>query len=196
MLCKPALQMAEQYSGFFSCRPNDGRICPKSCPTVRAVHGSTNWFSAHRAPYTPYPNSSNFQPPRTSRYQNFHAESCRSPLDRLHFICFYMAADPLSVAGTAVGIVSLGLSLCQGLTDYLGALKCRKEDIQSATSQVEGLQAAFGAIQIALPKLSADSQASAAVVKHSLQSCEAELDKLNTLLEGFKKEAAPANGIE
>jgi chromosome segregation ATPase len=103
--------------------------------------------------------------------------------------------DPFSVTGSAVGIVSLGLTLCKGLTEYLGALKCRKEDIESASSQVESLRVAFAAIETALPKLTADSQGSVDAVRSCLQSCEAEISKFNDLLDDLKRETTSTNSV-
>jgi hypothetical protein len=67
-------------------------------------------------------------------------------------------ADPVSIAGTAIGVVSLGLSLCQGLTQYLQALRCRREDIDSTSCQIDCLQSAFVVIKDALANLSSDHQ--------------------------------------
>jgi hypothetical protein len=46
-------------------------------------------------------------------------------------------ADPLSIAGTVAGLVSLGLQVCGGITQYLDAIKCLAEELSSARRQVE-----------------------------------------------------------
>lgn len=46
-------------------------------------------------------------------------------------------SDPLSVAGTAVGIASLGIQVCQGLIKYLQAVNDRNEEIKDAVRDVK-----------------------------------------------------------
>jgi hypothetical protein len=55
----------------------------------------------------------------------------------------YSMSDPISVAKTAASIVSLELSLCKILVDYFEALKCRREEIESISGQIDGLRSAF-----------------------------------------------------
>ncbi|KAJ3459075.1 hypothetical protein MRS44_015148 [Fusarium solani] len=43
-------------------------------------------------------------------------------------------SDPLSVAGTAVGIASLGIEVCKGLVNYLTSLQGRNQDIADGLS--------------------------------------------------------------
>jgi hypothetical protein len=48
-------------------------------------------------------------------------------------------ADPLSIAASAAGFISLGMSVCQGLMEYYGALRDRDTDIATMTSSIESL---------------------------------------------------------
>lgn len=95
-------------------------------------------------------------------------------------------SDPVSVAGTAVGVVSLGLFLCQGVTEYLQALECRKEDIESTSRQVDCLQSALNVIKLVLPKLSSDSQNAKQVVERCLHLCEDDMKRLAKRLDELK----------
>lgn len=47
--------------------------------------------------------------------------------------------DPLSIAASAAGFISLGLSVCQGLMEYYGALRDRNADIATTASSIESL---------------------------------------------------------
>jgi exonuclease VII small subunit len=47
--------------------------------------------------------------------------------------------DPLSVAGTAVGIISLGLTVCNTIVSYGCAYRAFDEDIQNLKSKAESL---------------------------------------------------------
>jgi archaellum biogenesis ATPase FlaH len=50
-----------------------------------------------------------------------------------------MAADPLSVAGTAVGIISLGIQVTQYLYDYYKAIKNQHDDMRHTTRKLDSL---------------------------------------------------------
>jgi hypothetical protein len=99
-----------------------------------------------------------------------------------------LMADPVSAAGTAIGVVSLGLSLCQGLTYYLHALRCRRVEIESTSRQVDCLRSAFVVIKEALPKLSSDHQSAREVIERCLLSCEDEIKRLAETLNELKKD--------
>jgi hypothetical protein len=43
-----------------------------------------------------------------------------------------MAADPFSIAGSAVGVISLSITICQGLISYIDTAK----DAEARTSQI------------------------------------------------------------
>lgn len=47
--------------------------------------------------------------------------------------------DLFSVAGSAVGVISLGLSVCQGLLTYYGQYKSFHQEINDVTSHLETL---------------------------------------------------------
>ncbi|KAL2222433.1 hypothetical protein M432DRAFT_586457 [Thermoascus aurantiacus ATCC 26904] len=48
--------------------------------------------------------------------------------------------DPLSVTSGAVGIVSFGLSVCQGIISYCGSWKDRDQEISSILNKAGGLR--------------------------------------------------------
>jgi chromosome segregation ATPase len=91
-------------------------------------------------------------------------------------------ADPLSVAGLATGVVSLGLQVCGGITSYLDALKCREQDIASARQQTDCLDKALQVVEASLPQPQQEHQAPTAAVRGCLDSCSQELEALQTLV--------------
>lgn len=99
-------------------------------------------------------------------------------------------ADPLSLLGLAAGLVSLGLQTCSGITTYLGAIKCRAEDITSIRRQNDALNSVLQAIKPSLSRLPSDHQASVAAVQSCFQSCETELKALKTLVDGLAQNNA------
>jgi hypothetical protein len=55
-------------------------------------------------------------------------------------------ADPLSIIGTAAGLVSLGLQVYGGIKDYLDAIQTSQEDIAGIHRHATGLKDALDAI--------------------------------------------------
>jgi hypothetical protein len=49
-------------------------------------------------------------------------------------------SDPVSLAGTAVGIVSLGLSVCQGLVSYYSTFRDYSKETKNMLQKLEGLK--------------------------------------------------------
>lgn len=91
-------------------------------------------------------------------------------------------ADPLSVAGLAAGLISLGLQVTGGITQYLDALKCRSEDLDSARRHNESLRSAIDIIQASVAQAQAQHHAASQIVIDSIQQCEAEIQSLEELV--------------
>lgn len=87
-------------------------------------------------------------------------------------------ADPLSVAASTAGLVSLGLQVGSGITQYLDAVKCRAEELESARQYVRTLQGVLQIIDNYSPRLQAQQPPSLTAVGACLQSSEAELKAL------------------
>lgn len=49
-------------------------------------------------------------------------------------------ADPMSVVGLVVGVISFGLDLCGGISTYLDRLNARPDDIQRAKASVSTMR--------------------------------------------------------
>jgi hypothetical protein len=91
-------------------------------------------------------------------------------------------ADPLSVAGLAAGVVSLGLQVCAGITQYMDALDCREQDIASARQQTVSLQKTLHLVETCLPQLQHDHRAATETVYNCIESCRNELEALVRLM--------------
>lgn len=91
-------------------------------------------------------------------------------------------ADPLSIVGTAAGLVSLGLQLYGGIKDYLDAIQSRQEDLASIHRHATALKNALGAIEAGIQSRSVTNQTSAPAAISCLQSCGAELNALSAVL--------------
>ncbi|KAF5635118.1 uncharacterized protein FTJAE_6501 [Fusarium tjaetaba] len=72
-------------------------------------------------------------------------------------------SDPLSVAGSAVGIISLGIQVCQGLISYLQSFKSQDQDIQESLSDVQSVISILYSLKDILPKVEERSSGTPAI---------------------------------
>jgi hypothetical protein len=91
-------------------------------------------------------------------------------------------ADPLSIIGTAAGLVSLGLQVYGGIKDYLDAIQTSQEDIANIYRYATGLKDALDAIGGLVRSRSLNSPTSTPAVMSCLLSCHVELNALSAVL--------------
>jgi hypothetical protein len=91
-------------------------------------------------------------------------------------------ADPLSVASGVAGLVSLGLTLCNGLHNYFSAIKDRHSDIKTATQSLTLLESNIYIIQSSTLKLGHRHALAANGVNAGLKNCETQLKALEVLV--------------
>lgn len=72
-------------------------------------------------------------------------------------------SDPLSVAGSAVGIISLGIQVCQGLISYLQSFKGQDQDIQDSLNDVQIVISILYSLKGILPKVDKSSSETPAI---------------------------------
>lgn len=96
-------------------------------------------------------------------------------------------ADPFSLTGTAVGIISLGLTVCQGLLAYYGPFKSFHQQIDDVAWRIVTLNGILKALQnlfIDEETFSASTTTqSAAVAVDSILCCQEGLNRLKSTLE-------------
>ncbi|KAF2490880.1 hypothetical protein BU16DRAFT_585229 [Lophium mytilinum] len=95
-------------------------------------------------------------------------------------------SDPISVAGTAIGVVSLGLSLCQNLVDYVEALQDRKNNVRSILSKVDCLRTSLDMVKDAVSHVSPSHRNVVDAVEKCLRESEAEMRRLDVYLKNLK----------
>jgi hypothetical protein len=96
----------------------------------------------------------------------------------------------MEVVGTAVGIASLGIQVCQGLLDYYDDWKGYSTDIKNAYDSIDDLDKTLKSLQKLLEDKDLD-QKMAEEVRDSLQSCGAGLKKLQEKLEKLRSRGDP-----
>ncbi|KAJ4200100.1 hypothetical protein NW767_007619 [Fusarium falciforme] len=90
--------------------------------------------------------------------------------------------DPLSVAGSAVGIISLGIQVCQGLVQYADAVRGQQRDVDDGMDEVRSLLAVFKSLEQTIARIETDSPENAKSLLEHLRQAEAKLRSLEEML--------------
>ncbi|EQB57837.1 hypothetical protein CGLO_01988 [Colletotrichum gloeosporioides Cg-14] len=104
-------------------------------------------------------------------------------------------ADPLGIAGTAAGLVSLGLQLYGEISKYVKGVKGREEDLRAARQNAEILRKCLNAIKGATASTNTAQTASKDAVDECIASVKDELKQLEDLLTRLRGSEAPANTL-
>lgn len=98
--------------------------------------------------------------------------------------------DPFSVAGSAVGVISLGLTVCQGLLTYYGPFKAYDEEIRDVSNHIKSFESTLKALENVLANsqifLSPLTAQSATVALDSIFNCQEGLERLSKMLNKCK----------
>ncbi|KLP00030.1 uncharacterized protein FFMR_02101 [Fusarium fujikuroi] len=91
-------------------------------------------------------------------------------------------ADPLSVAGLALAVVSLGLQVTGGITDYFDSLKSRDQDIASIIQQNDTLKKTLQVIESSISRFQNDHRTATEALRQFLDSSNDELKVLEGIV--------------
>ncbi|KAL7762719.1 hypothetical protein ACKLNR_009254 [Fusarium oxysporum f. sp. zingiberi] len=91
-------------------------------------------------------------------------------------------ADPLSVAGLALAVVSLGLQVTVSITDYFDTLKSRDQDIASIIQQNDTLRKTLQVIESSISRFQNDHRTATEALRQCLDSCTEELKTLESMV--------------
>jgi ankyrin repeat domain-containing protein 50 len=100
-------------------------------------------------------------------------------------------ADPFSMAGPAVGIVSLGITVAQGLLAYYEAWKDSANEIQDTFSSILALSKTLEILHSALSGAQ-EAQHIASHVEGSIQACSGAMAKLAQKLQKLQTHGHPS----
>lgn len=104
-------------------------------------------------------------------------------------------ADGFSIAGSAVGVISLAITTCQGVLSYYNSWDNQDQKISDATGNIERLRSSLSALEEILPRISSSS-AIAAHVEQCVLSCKEGTSRLERFLEKCHKNPAPLSLID
>lgn len=103
--------------------------------------------------------------------------------------------EPFSVAGSAVGVISLGLTVSQGFLAYYGPYKLFHEEIETVTTRMEALKRILRIIQTLTTeanRLNCPSVAqSTQIADDTILSSESALQKLQGVLDKYCASTPP-----
>ncbi|KAK2048630.1 hypothetical protein LZ31DRAFT_29063 [Colletotrichum somersetense] len=104
-------------------------------------------------------------------------------------------SDPLSVAGSVVGIISLGLQVTQSLYSYYAAVNAQYSDVTHTARKLESLLEILNCIQTHLDgrKVKVDGTHVLKNIESAIEQCEECIQELQE--ESRKFERAPVDGI-
>lgn len=89
-------------------------------------------------------------------------------------------AEAVGLLGTAVGVASFSIQLCEGLKKYLSDYKSRDEQVSKALSHLEHLRQSLEVIRSITPSFTNEHQEAVKSVTSSLQISQDELEVLHS----------------
>lgn len=92
-------------------------------------------------------------------------------------------ADPFSIAGTAVGITSLGLQIFQGLFQYYAQFRGLHDDIDDILRRVEGLEGILKSLEPLIRRYESSTSEAPSQLQLALTACEKALQRLKLMTE-------------
>lgn len=120
--------------------------------------------------------------------------SLHSPIYKI--VVLKTMADPLSVVGSAVGIVSLGLTLCSGLVEYYSAFKHQNAEVDSLLEKLSLLAQTLQAAQPCLQGLRSAHPNTTAQVTLCMDQCSRSISKLQHILQECRSAGSSSNVTE
>lgn len=100
-------------------------------------------------------------------------------------------SDPFSVTGSAVGVVSLGLTVCQGLVKYYAAYKGQDEEVDQAVEKVSRLMDLLEVLQPRLENHRAPHPVTVDQAEKCVIACSGAITNLNKVLQRCRRENTP-----
>ena len=92
-------------------------------------------------------------------------------------------ADPFSVAGSAVGVVALGLEVCKGLVWYIGHVKDEKQEVSQIADRLDQLADMLEKLKTTLDELEPTADGSTLLSNAGLLACSSALSNIRLKLQ-------------
>lgn len=95
--------------------------------------------------------------------------------------------DPFSVATGALGVVSLGLTVCEGMISYYSAFKGQYQCLDDLTRKTEGLKGCLSILLRELPSWRASVPNAARQIEDSIDDCKPAISFLESKLANLQQ---------
>jgi hypothetical protein len=95
------------------------------------------------------------------------------------------------VAGTAIGVISLGIQVCQGLVSYYQAYRGQDEKIRDILCDVRALSNTLEAAHACLSKADSARLVAISQAEDSIVACAVAIDRLEQLLKRCRQTTSP-----
>lgn len=106
-------------------------------------------------------------------------------------------ADPFSAAGTAVGIISLGIQVCQSLSSYYDKWKSFDDDIAHTQDKLDGLRKTLENLEKHIvPRFRSSNAREVEDVNQKIVSCCNGIHKLKAILTKCQSSAPTSNTVQ
>lgn len=99
--------------------------------------------------------------------------------------------DPLSIAGSAAGIISIALTACQGIFTYYESYHTQSQDVCDAMQKLQLLVHSLSILQDCIPKISA-SQEAITHVERCISFCRDATSRLECFVQKYRQHPSPA----
>lgn len=100
--------------------------------------------------------------------------------------------DPFSVASGAVGVVSLGLTVCEGLTSYCSAFRGQDQYLDNLSHRARGLSDSLSLLSRALPTYRTGSPDVEHQIEVLLRECNSSIRLLENKVDSFRRVHGPS----
>jgi hypothetical protein len=102
---------------------------------------------------------------------------------------FFVMADPFSITGSAVGVVSLAIQLCKGLEWYVSGVKDARDKAEQIAAEMEELANLLELLESIVAKV--DQSQSVTATRTGIKSC---TDAIATIRKKLKPGDQASNG--
>ena len=101
-------------------------------------------------------------------------------------------ADPLSVAGSAVGLISLGFQVTQSLVNFYNSYKGREDDIMHMREKLDGLLVILQSVETTLSgrKFHVDERSLVQSIETSIKGCDEMIQELQHEFQKISKSSS------
>ena len=108
-------------------------------------------------------------------------------------------ADPASLAGTAIGVISLGVQVLGGLYEYATAAQGRTKELTAASQQIQHIIATFRALESTIARIAAlphHDKLALTTLRQCVDDIKSHVTAVESFLREYEKPGPGANDMK